>query len=157
MSYIVNGVEVKQIGVLTEPNSYQTTITPADIQMGMTAISKGKVITGTGKVFEFASYGSRVIDVIVDNNGVERYGTTFNHNNTINVIFVAPSPVGDIFIQDEYIVSISKGDDVIIAYDQTIECELRAYHDGERLIVYLTKSPNEPTVLRIFVGKDNYI
>lgn len=157
MPYYIGNKKIKKVGVLTEPNSYQTTITPADMQMGMTAVSKGKVITGTGKAFEFASYGSRVMESITDENGIKRQGTMFRCDCTTNVIFVAPTMYGNTILQDQYLVNLSENTETIIASDNTTGGDLRAYYDGEHLIVYLTQPSDEETVLRFFVGKDNAI
>lgn len=157
MPYYIGNKKIKKIGVLTEPNSYQTTITPADMQMGMTAVSKGKVITGTGKAFEFASYGSRVMESITDKNGIERQGTTFKYDSTTNVIFVAPTMQGNTVLQDQYLVNLLDNTEVTIATDITTGGDLRVYYDGEHLIVYLTKPADESSVLRFFIGKDNHI
>lgn len=157
MPYYIGNKKIKKIGVLTEPNSYQTTITPADMQMGMTAVSKGKVITGTGKAFEFASYGSRVISPIIDKNGIERQGTPFDYDSTTNVIFVAPTMDGNVILQDQYLVNLSENTETIIASDNTTGGDLRVYYDGERLIIYLTQPTDELTILRFFIGKDNHI
>ena len=51
MSYIVNGIEATQVGVLLEPSTYDADITPENMQRGMTAYAKGKKVIGTGKCF----------------------------------------------------------------------------------------------------------
>lgn len=40
-----------------EVSTQDCTAIPSDLQSGVTCVSKGKKITGTGKSFEFASYG----------------------------------------------------------------------------------------------------
>lgn len=157
MPYYIGNKKIKKVGVLTEPNSYQTTITPADMQMGMTAVSKGKVITGTGKAFEFAQYGSKIITSIIDKNGVERKGVTFDYDNTTNLVFVAPTTSGNVILQEDYLIKLVEGKETIIASDNTTGGDLRAYYDGERLIIYLTQPTDELTILRFFIGKDNHI
>lgn len=157
MPYYIGNKKIKKVGVLTEPNSYQTTITPADMQMGMTAVSKGKVITGTGKAFEFVQYGSKIITSIIDKNGVERKGVTFDYDNTTNLVFVAPTTSGNVILQEDYLIKLVEGKETIIASDNTTGGDLRAYYDGERLIMYLTQPTDELTILRFFIGKDNHI
>ena len=40
-----------------EVSTHDATIKSSDLQTGITAYAKGKKVTGTGKSFEFASYG----------------------------------------------------------------------------------------------------
>lgn len=143
--------------VLTEPSSYDAHTPPADVQLGAVYYAQGKRCVGTGRAFEFALYGSKVIRAITDSNGVERYGVKFGAGANTNVVFVAPSKTGDIILQEDYLVSISEGEEVTIAENYTAGGELKAYYDNERLIVYLTEYTGKPTILRYFVGKDNHI
>lgn len=143
--------------VLTEPSSYDAHTPPVDVQLGAVYYAQGERRVGTGKAFEFALYGSRVITKITDSNGVERYGIKFGAGANTNVVFVAPSKTGDIVLQDKYLVSMEGNEEVKIADNYTAGGELRAYYDNERLIVYLTEYTGEPTILRYFVGKDNAI
>ena len=41
-----------------EQNTNDATLVPSDLQAGVTAYAKGQKVTGTGKCFEFASYGT---------------------------------------------------------------------------------------------------
>ena len=144
-------------GVLTEPSSYDAHTPPVDVQLGAVYYAQGERRVGTGKAFEFAEYGSKVVEKITDSNGIERYGITFWYDNTTNVIFVAPSKTGDIVLQDKFLVTMEGNEEIKIANNYTVEGELRAYFDNERLIIYLTAYSGKPTILRYFVGKDNHI
>lgn len=144
-------------GVLTEPSSYDATTPPTDVQLGDIYYANGKRCVGTGKAFEFAEYGSKVVKKITDSNGIEHYGIVFKYDNTPNVIFVAPSKTGDIVLQDKFLVTIEGNEEIKIADNYTTDGELRAYFDNESVIVYFTKYSGKPTILRLFVGKDNHI
>jgi hypothetical protein len=144
------------VGALTEPSSYDADITPENMQRGMTAYAQGKKVVGTGKAFEFAEYGSKVATNITDSNGVKRYGFKLDVGANANVVFVAPSKTGDIVLQNKFLVTITEGEEIVIADNYSAGGELRAYYD-ERLIVYLTEYTGKPTILHYFVGKDNAI
>lgn len=132
-------------------------ITPVDIQRNRTAYVKGKKIIGTGKCFEFAEYGSRVVKEIIDSEGIKRYGVSFVVGENTNVILIAPTTMGDIVLQTDFIVDIKNGEVVKIGTNYTTNGELNAIYDKDRVIVYLTDFSQNTTVLRFFVGKDNYI
>lgn len=50
----INSMKVKHYELSTN----DCTAIPSDLQSGVTCVSKGKKITGTGKSFEFAQYGT---------------------------------------------------------------------------------------------------
>ncbi len=157
MSIYFQGKKISRLGALTEPSTYDANTPPADVQSGAVYYAQGKRCVGTGKAFEFAKYGSKVIRKITDNNGVQRYGASFGVGENANVVFVAPSKTGDIVLQENYLVTIQEGTEVKIANNHTTGGELKAYYDGVQLMIYLTQYSNNPTILRFFVGKDNHI
>lgn len=157
MPILFQGKHISRMGALTEPSTYDANTPPVDVQSGDIYYANGKRCVGTGKAFEFAEYGSKVVKKITDSNGIERYGIAFNYDNTTNVIFIAPSKTGDIVLQDKFLVTIEGNEEIKIADNHSAEGELRVYFDNERLIAYLTEYSGEPTILRLFVGKDNHI
>lgn len=59
MKMIYNGTPIKSLNIKHfEVSTNDCTAIPSDLQAGVTCVSKGKKITGTGKCFEFAQYGS---------------------------------------------------------------------------------------------------
>lgn len=157
MSFYINGSKVGRLGVLSEPPTYDADITPADMQLGTTAYAQGKKLVGTGRAFEFASYGSRAVKKIVDSQGVERYGIFFDIGEHVNVLFIAPSVDGDVVLQTNHKVDISSDRTVKLGNNQTSGGEINAYYDVNRVIVYLTNFSQKNTILRFFVGKDNHL
>lgn len=158
MAIYFQGKKISRMGALTEPSTYDADTPPVDVQLGAVYYAQGERRTGSGKAFEFAEYGSKVMSKITDNNGVERYGAGFsNVKDNANVVFVTPSTNGDIILQGKYLVSIG-GDEVKLGDNHSTENgELVAYYDGKRMIVYLTEHSAKTTILRFFVGKDNHI
>ena len=157
MAIYFQGKKISRMGALTEPSTYDAQTPPTDVQLGAVYYAQGERRVGTGKAFEFAEYGSKVMSKVTDSNGIERYGMAFKYDNTTNVVFIAPSKSGDIVLQDKFLVTIEGNEEIKIANNYTAGGELRAYYDDERLIVYLTEHTSKTTILRYFVGKDNNI
>lgn len=154
MSYIVNGKKVKKVGVLLEPNSYQTDIAPADMQKGKTCVSKGKVLTGTGKAFEFAEYGFQQLELLTDSEGIERYGIDLEVGAGANLILISPSK-GDTFLQTKHLVTLLEGAPVEIGQNLSVGGEIYALQTEGHLKIYFTEIQDNESRLRFFVGKDN--
>lgn len=58
MKMYYNGTPIKSMNIKHyELNTNDCTAIPSDLQSGVTCVSKGQKITGTGKAFSFASYG----------------------------------------------------------------------------------------------------
>lgn len=59
MKMIYNGTPINSMKVKHyEMDTNSATVKPSDLQAGVTCFGKGKKITGTGKAFEFAMYGT---------------------------------------------------------------------------------------------------
>ena len=157
MSLHLGNTKYKGVFVQNAPNSYQTDITPADMQSGKTCVSKGQVLTGTGKAFEFAEYGSYLVRKITDSKGNKLYGVPLDVGENANIIFIAPSSTGDIVLQENFIVDIKSGEITNLGINHTTGGEINACYENNRVIVYLTDFSTNKTILRIFVGKDNAI
>ena len=135
----INAMNVKHFEVSTQ----DCTAIPSDVQTGVTCVSKGKKITGTGKSFEFARYGTTSLNFpipIPTNINVLEISSTeypvkmlFTVNNTKNVDFSSKQSVASVTIDNnEYIVSL-----VIFNNVMTISCD-------------------KDISLEVFFGKDNY-
>ena len=58
MKMMYNGTQIKSLNIKHyELNTNDCDMVASDMQAGKTAVARGKKITGTGKSFEFASYG----------------------------------------------------------------------------------------------------
>lgn len=156
MAYIVNNKSIKHVGVLTEPNSYQTDIKPEDMQCGSTAVSKGKVVTGTGRAFEFAKYGQECVDAIPDENGNEVYGIMIPEPSASNVVFVSSDVDGDMIAQTLHVISI-EGSAVTIGYNKDADSDVRVMYKDGYLRLYINRMSNNGTKINYFEGKDNLI
>lgn len=156
MSYIVNGVKAKKVGVLLEPSTYDADITPENMQNGMTAYARGEKVIGTGKCFEFAHYGRLAVSKVTDENGNEKYGGKIFAGNGANLLFISPYS-GDnltlktIFISPEENVAVKIGD------NKTTGGSLYAYRKGDKVCVYSTETNDKKSQFYYFVGKDNEI
>lgn len=59
MKMFYKGTPVKSLNIKHyEVSTNDATLKASDLQSGVTAYAKGKKVTGTGKAFSFASYGS---------------------------------------------------------------------------------------------------
>lgn len=145
MKMIYNGTPVNSMKVKHyEMDTNSATVQPSDMQAGTTCFARGKKITGTGKCFEFAQYGSinTNIPLIIPNtiNVVEIASTTYPIKSAIafseiaNVDFTTSQMLGSIFIDDvEYPITITVNNGMLI-----LSC-------------------NKSTKLQFFFGKDNYL
>lgn len=66
MKMMYNGTQIKSLNIKHyEIDSNFATVEPSDMQAGKTAVARGKKITGTGKSFEFASYGDSPSNLVL--------------------------------------------------------------------------------------------
>lgn len=157
MAYIVNNKHIKQVSVLTEPNSYQTDIQPEDMQSGRTAISKGKIVTGTGRAFEFAKYGSLTVRPVLNENGESKFGIMIPEQDGINVLFVSTGTDGDVISQDLFMIDIGSQKVMQIGANRSVSSALRVYYTNGYLCIYCDGFSNTRTKINYFEGKDNLI
>lgn len=120
------------------------TMVASDLQSGITAVARGKKITGTGKIFEFANYGGfeTNLPIMIPStiNVVEIASTTYPIKSNIvlnemkNLDFSIPQVIGSIVVNgQEYPISVM--------------------FDG----MFLIFSCDQTVTLEIFYGKDNYV
>lgn len=136
----INAMNVKHFEVSTQ----DCTAIPSDIQTGVTCVSKGKKITGTGKSFSFASYGKWKTNepnfIPMNINTVQIGSVDYPVRMTVSISgshsynFAAPQEVAEVVING-------------IAYPMTVSVQ-----NGEFLVTC------EKTIdIQFFIGKDEYI
>ena len=154
MSYIVNGKQVKSVGIITEPSSYGTDITPEDMQSGRTAVSKGKIVTGTGRAFEFASYGRTDLYAVFDEQGNEKIGFMTSEPSESNLMFISVMSDGDRLTQEIHVIDVTSGSVCIIGKNEDTLASIKVYHKNGYLCVYIDSVSNLETIVHYFKGKD---
>ena len=157
MAYIVNNKHIKQVSVLTEPNSYQTDIKPEDMQSGSTAVSKGKIVVGTGRAFEFASYGREFVDIVLDENGNERFGIVIPEPLRSNLLFLSSTSDGDCIVQEKYLIDSDEELVIKVGTNRDTLSDIRVYYADGYLCIYSMELANSNTRFNYFEGKDNLI
>lgn len=157
MSYIVNGVKAKKVGVLLEPSTYDTDTSPVDVQHGAVYYAHGERRVGTGKCFEFAGYGSGKIQLLQDEDGNKKYGLSIVSKGKPNLIFLSSTDTGDVILQTNHIVDLAGDTPIVIGTNYSASGKVTATHKNGRLIIYLENTESQSTRLRYFYGKDNEI
>lgn len=136
----VNSLNVRHY----EMDTNSATMIPSDLQAGVTAFAKGKKVTGTGKAFEFASYG------MMETNKSKILPST------INVIEISSltNPVQLIIaLSDMKNVDFSSVQTVGNVIVDNISYPLNVQVVDNKLTILCDKS----VFLEVFYGKDNYI
>lgn len=144
MKMIYGGVPVNSLKVKHyEINTNDCDMIASDLQAGKTAVARGQKITGTGKSFEFASYGgfntNEVIYVPSDINVIQITSTLYPIQMTVGVAdattldFGVEQLIGNIIVNNtEYPITVSVTNNLL-----SINCDIS-------------------TTIQIFYGKDNY-
>ena len=145
MKLMYGNVPVKSMNVHHfEMNTNDCTAIPSDLQAGVTCVSKGQKITGTGKSFEFAQYGT-----LKTNAG--RYVPS-----EINIIELASSdyPIKlKTNLMDSVLLDYSVNQNVASVIIDNVEYDLYVSVISNILKVTCEKTFN----LEVFYGKDRYI
>ena len=127
-----------------EMDTNDCTMVPSDLQAGVTGVARGKKIVGTGKCFEFASYGAmetNLPDIIPNNiNVIEISSIYYPIQITIplsemkNMDFSTELKVADVIVDGEAypLTVLASNNELNISCDKTIKLE-------------------------VFYGKDNYV
>ena len=125
-------------------DTQDATMVASDLQSGVTCYAKGQKVTGTGKSFEFACYGTHetnLIDFVPTPINVIQIGSldypvrmTVALNNMKTLDFTSAQKVAEVLIGEiVYPITVSVQDGILdIACEQTINLE-------------------------VFYGKDNYV
>jgi hypothetical protein len=144
MKLMYGNVPVKSMNIHSyELNTNDATLKASDMQAGVTAYAKGQKITGTGKCFEFASYGNfqtnmadympvliNVIEIASIDYPIK---SVFSLYETKDVDFSIEQNVGIVTIDNvEYPIAIKIENSLM-----TLKCE-------------------KEITLEVFCGKDNY-
>lgn len=145
MKMIYNGVPVQSMKVNHyEINTNDCTMVASDLQAGVTAVARGQKITGTGKSFEFASYGK------IDTN------TPIFSPVVINVIEIASvdCPIKiSIALHEMIDLDFSIAQNIGCVVIDNIEYPITAQVSNS----ILTLTCDKKVALEVFYGKDNYI
>lgn len=145
MKMIYGNTPVKSLNVHHfEMDTNDATLISSDLQAGVTAYARGQKITGTGKSFEFANYGSldTNLPMIVPSmiNVIEITSTAYPIKSSIllndmkNIDFTMPQVIG-------YAIVNSVEKPITITVNSGI----------------LTLSCDQTITLQVFYGKDNYV
>lgn len=136
----VDSMKIKHYEISTN----DCTAIPSDLQSGVTCVSKGKKITGTGKSFEFANYGELFTNV----------STIIP--NMINIIEIASLDyplqisIALIDMQDiDFSVSQTLGNIII----DEISYPINAIVSDNKMTISCDKTIK----LQVFFGRDNYV
>ena len=144
MKMIYNGTPMKSMKVNHyEVSTQDCTAIPSDLQAGITCVSKGKKITGTGKSFEFATYGkiqTNLADyipskiIVIEIASIDYPIKSLIAFDTMHSIdFSIEQTIGAVIVDNiEYPVTAKYKDSLL-----TLNCEKTIY-------------------LEVFLGKDNY-
>jgi hypothetical protein len=136
----VNSLNVKYF----EMDTNDCTMVASDLQAGITAVARGQKITGTGKSFEFASYGTtrtNMADFIPAQ---------------INVIEVASIdyPIRSLISFDNmYNIDFSIEQTIGMVTIDGVEYPITSQFDGLTFTLKCEKTID----LEVFLGKDNYV
>lgn len=120
------------------------TVMPSDIQAGMTCYARGKKVTGTGKSFEFAKYGTAYTNFPIPVNSI------------INVIEISSTTYP--IIMAGRLTDINNMDFSVVQEVGTVIIDGTSYAISavvENNI--LTISCDKSISLEVFFGKDNYV
>lgn len=145
MKMMYGNVPIKSLNIKHfEVDTNDCDMIASDLQAGKMAVARGKKIIGTGKSFEFASYGMmetnkskilpssiNVIEIACLTNPIQH---TIALSNMKNVNFSSLQTVGSVIVDNvNYPINVQ-----VISNKLTISCE-------------------KSLSLQVFYGKDNYV
>ena len=145
MKMIYGGVPVNSLKVKHyEISTNDCDMIASDLQAGKTAVARGQKITGTGKCFEFASYGElftnedwfipTAINVVQISCLDYPFQTIVDMRNTTNLDFSTEQIIGNLIVDNvAHPIKVSVLNNIL-----TIACDVTI-------------------ALQVFYGKDNYV
>lgn len=125
-------------------DTQDATMVASDLQAGVTCYAKGQKVTGTGKSFEFAQYGTFSTN------------SSFYVPNMINVIEISSLdyPIKHMIkLTDMRNINLSTPQQIALVIIDNVEYALTARVSSNIFTVTCDKNIN----LEIFYGKDNYV
>lgn len=136
----VKKVNIKQFDVSTN----DATVFPSDLQAGVTCYARGQKITGTGKCFEFATYGAMKTNAFIPvQSGINVIEVSCLNYPTQLILPLSEMKNIDFSTSQLLAKVIVDGDE----YDITAKVEYGM----------LTISCSQTIWLQVFYGKDNYV
>lgn len=145
MKLMYGNVPVKSMNIHHfEMNTNDCDMLASDLQAGKTAVARGSKIIGTGKAFEFATYGGFIANT-----------TRFVPNN-INIIEVSSIdyPVKlNLQLYDMKNIDFTTRQDIATVVIDGIEYGISVSVSSNMITIYCDKD----ITLQVFYGKDNYI
>lgn len=149
MKLMYGNTPVKSLNInYFEVDTNSATVQPSDMQAGTTCFARGKKITGTGKSFEFASYGvvttnvQRFVPTLI--NIVEISGIDYPVKSLIDLL-----EINEIDFSTEQTIGVVVVDSVEYPITVNITVNVEGY--------FLTFNCEKAVTLNFFCGKDNYI
>jgi hypothetical protein len=115
----------------------------SDLQAGKTAVAKGKKITGTGKAFEFATYG------VTQTNVPEYIPVSINVVEITSLDYPVKSLIA---FQDMPDIDFSTERTVGVVLVDNVEYPITMKVEG----IFITFNCEKTITLQSFYGKDNY-
>lgn len=145
MKMYLGNMPVKKVNISNyEMDTNDATVMPSDLQAGVSCYARGQKVIGTGKSFEFASYGgfetncpliiSNVINVVEIASTIYPVKTIIPLSEMKNTDFSTPQVIGSIIVDN-------------VEYSVTAMIE----------DIFLTFICDKTVTLQIFFGKDNYV
>jgi hypothetical protein len=119
-----------------EMDTNSATVQPSDMQAGVTCFARGKKVVGTGKAFEFATYGAwmtnaplivpTTINVIQISSIVHPIRTIAPVHDTTSFDFSTPQTIAEVVINNViYPISVSVQNGMLTVFcEHTIDIEL---------------------------------
>lgn len=150
----LGNTKFKGVFVQNAPNTYDANLRPEDMQKGLIGWSKGKKVVGTGKCFEFASYGMKKVSKVKDTEDAEKYGIEIAVGTGANLILITPAK-GDSFVQTKHIVALSEGVPVVIGRNMSSDSDVYALQSNGLVKIYFAETQDDESRIRFFIGKDN--
>lgn len=144
MKLIYGNTPVKSLNInYYELNTNDCDMIASDLQAGKTAVARGQKITGTGKCFEFASYG-------ITTTNIQSFVPT-----SINVVEITSTehPIKGLIGFDTMVdVDFTTEQTIAVVIIDNVEYPITVKVEG----YILTFNCEKNISLNYFIGKDNY-